>query len=102
VETTPLVARYAAAKAAMVSLMRSAAIERKAKGIRVTAVLPGAVDNADGVGEPKYQVGPGCREPEDMRQRLHTLLLTMLNSSMERGFASTVDGLGNFRLTTIR
>jgi len=43
-ETTPLVCSYAAAKAAVVSLTRSAAIEGKAKGIRVNAVLPGAVD----------------------------------------------------------
>jgi NAD(P)-dependent dehydrogenase (short-subunit alcohol dehydrogenase family) len=44
VETTPMVAAYAAAKAAVVSLTRSAALEGKAKGIRVNAVLPGAVD----------------------------------------------------------
>lgn len=44
VETTPLVASYAAAKAALVSLTRSAAMEGKAKGIRVNAVLPGAID----------------------------------------------------------
>jgi NAD(P)-dependent dehydrogenase (short-subunit alcohol dehydrogenase family) len=44
VETTPLVTSYAAAKAAMLSLTRSAAIEGKAKRIRVNAVLPGAVD----------------------------------------------------------
>ena len=44
VETTPLVASYAAAKAALVSLTRSAAIEGKARGIRVNAVLPGAID----------------------------------------------------------
>jgi len=44
VETTPFVACYAAAKAALVSLTRSAAIEGKARGIRVNAVLPGAVD----------------------------------------------------------
>jgi NAD(P)-dependent dehydrogenase (short-subunit alcohol dehydrogenase family) len=44
VETTPLVASYAAAKAALLSLTRSAAIEGKAKGIRVNAVLPGAID----------------------------------------------------------
>jgi NAD(P)-dependent dehydrogenase (short-subunit alcohol dehydrogenase family) len=43
-ETTPLVSSYAAAKAAVVSLTRSAAIEGKAKRIRVNAVLPGAVD----------------------------------------------------------
>lgn len=43
-ETTPLVCSYAAAKAAVVSLTRSSAIEGKAKGIRVNVVLPGAVD----------------------------------------------------------
>jgi NAD(P)-dependent dehydrogenase (short-subunit alcohol dehydrogenase family) len=44
VETEPLVAPYAAAKAALLSLTRSAALEGKAKGLRVNAVLPGAVD----------------------------------------------------------
>jgi meso-butanediol dehydrogenase / (S,S)-butanediol dehydrogenase / diacetyl reductase len=44
IETEPKVAPYAAAKAAVVSLTRSAAIEGKPKGIRVNAVLPGAVD----------------------------------------------------------
>jgi NAD(P)-dependent dehydrogenase (short-subunit alcohol dehydrogenase family) len=43
-ETTPLVASYAAAKSAVVSLTRSAALEGKPKKIRVNAVLPGAVD----------------------------------------------------------
>lgn len=43
-ETTPMVATYAAAKAALLSLTRSAAIEGKAKGIRVNAILPGAID----------------------------------------------------------
>jgi meso-butanediol dehydrogenase / (S,S)-butanediol dehydrogenase / diacetyl reductase len=43
-ETEPLVAPYAAAKAALVSLTRSAALEGAPKGLRVNAVLPGAVD----------------------------------------------------------
>jgi len=43
-ETTPLVVSYAAAKAALLSLTRSSAIEGKPKGLRVNAVLPGAVD----------------------------------------------------------
>ena len=42
--TSPLVAPYAAAKAAVLSLTRSAAIEGAAKGIRVNAVVPGAID----------------------------------------------------------
>ncbi|HYX29110.1 MAG TPA: SDR family NAD(P)-dependent oxidoreductase [Pyrinomonadaceae bacterium] len=44
VETEPLVAPYAAAKAALVSLTRSASLEGKRKGIRVNCILPGAVD----------------------------------------------------------
>jgi len=44
VETTPLVASYAAAKSALVSLTRSASLEGKSIGIRVNAILPGAVD----------------------------------------------------------
>ena len=44
IETTPLVAPYATAKAALLSLTRSAAIEGTAKNIRVNAVLPGAID----------------------------------------------------------
>jgi meso-butanediol dehydrogenase/(S,S)-butanediol dehydrogenase/diacetyl reductase len=44
VETSPLVAPYAAAKAALVSLTRTSALEGAAKNIRVNAVLPGAID----------------------------------------------------------
>ncbi len=43
-ETSPNVAPYAAAKAALGSLTRSAAIEGQPLGIRVNAVLPGAID----------------------------------------------------------
>ncbi|MBV9989459.1 MAG: SDR family oxidoreductase [Chitinophagaceae bacterium] len=44
IETTPMVATYAAAKAALLSLTRSSSIEGKARGIRVNAILPGAID----------------------------------------------------------
>jgi NAD(P)-dependent dehydrogenase (short-subunit alcohol dehydrogenase family) len=44
VQTSPLAAPYAAAKAGLCSLTRTASIEGKPKGIRVNAVLPGAVD----------------------------------------------------------
>jgi glucose 1-dehydrogenase len=43
-ETSPLVAPYAAAKAAMLSLTRSSSLEGKPKGIRTNVVLPGAID----------------------------------------------------------
>ncbi|GAB3450902.1 SDR family oxidoreductase [Massilia solisilvae] len=44
VETSPLIAPYAAAKTALLSLTRSAALEGKPRHIRVNAVLPGAID----------------------------------------------------------
>jgi NAD(P)-dependent dehydrogenase (short-subunit alcohol dehydrogenase family) len=43
-QTSPLVAPYAAAKAAMLSLTRSTAIEGRSLGIRANAVAPGAID----------------------------------------------------------
>lgn len=43
-QTTPLVTAYAAAKAGLLSLTRSGAIEGKPRGLRVNAVLPGAVE----------------------------------------------------------
>ncbi len=42
--TSPLVAPYAAAKAALLSLTRTAALEGHALGIRVNAIEPGAID----------------------------------------------------------
>jgi len=59
VETEPLVAPYAAAKAALVSLTRSASLEGKPKGIRVNCILPGAVDTPDALGQPERQVRSG-------------------------------------------
>ncbi|MFL6675048.1 MAG: SDR family NAD(P)-dependent oxidoreductase [Massilia sp.] len=44
VQTEPLIAPYAAAKTALLSLTRSTSLEGKPKGIRANAVLPGAVD----------------------------------------------------------
>ncbi|MBF9143598.1 SDR family NAD(P)-dependent oxidoreductase [Hymenobacter properus] len=44
IETSPLVAPYAAAKAAMLSLTRSSSLEGKPKGIRTNVILPGAID----------------------------------------------------------
>lgn len=43
-QTSPKVAPYAAAKAAMLSLTRSTAIEGRGLGIRANAVTPGAID----------------------------------------------------------
>jgi NAD(P)-dependent dehydrogenase (short-subunit alcohol dehydrogenase family) len=62
--TSPLVSTYAAAKAAVVSLTRSASIEGKAKGIRVNAVLPGAVDTPMLWNNPNVKSGAETIDPK--------------------------------------
>ncbi len=64
--TTPLVASYAAAKAAVVSLTRSGGIEGKAKGIRVNCLLPGAIDTPMLWDNPNIKSGAEKIEPEDV------------------------------------
>ncbi len=65
-ETTPLVASYAAAKTAVLSLTRSASLEGKAKGIRVNAVLPGAVDTPMLWTNPNVVSGREVVDPADV------------------------------------
>ena len=65
-ETTPLVAAYAAAKAALDSLTRSASIEGKAKGIRVNAILPGAIDTPMLRENPNVRSGVEKLDPADV------------------------------------
>jgi NAD(P)-dependent dehydrogenase (short-subunit alcohol dehydrogenase family) len=66
IETTPLVSSYAAAKAALLSLTRSAALEGKPKGIRVNAVLPGAIDTPMLWENPNVKSGQEVINPADV------------------------------------
>lgn len=66
IETTPLVASYAAAKAALLSLTRSAALEGKPKGMRVNAVLPGAIDTPMLWENPNVKSGQETIDPADV------------------------------------
>lgn len=66
VETSPLVAPYAAAKAAMLSLTRSSSLEGKAKGIRTNAVLPGAIDTPMLWENPNIKSGIEKLDPADV------------------------------------
>jgi NAD(P)-dependent dehydrogenase (short-subunit alcohol dehydrogenase family) len=66
VETEPLVASYAAAKAALLSLTRSSALEAKALGIRVNAILPGAVDTPMLWNNPNVKSGVEKIDPADV------------------------------------
>lgn len=66
VETVPLVTSYAAAKAGLVSLTRSAALEGIALGIRVNAILPGAVDTPMLWDNPNVRSGVEKIDPADV------------------------------------
>ena len=66
VMTSPLVAPYAAAKAAMLSLTRSAGIEGRAKGIRANVVLPGAIDTPMLWDNPNIKSGAEKIDPKDV------------------------------------
>jgi NAD(P)-dependent dehydrogenase (short-subunit alcohol dehydrogenase family) len=65
-QTSPLVAPYAAAKAALESLTRSTAIEGRARGIRANAVLPGAVDTPMLWSSPNIVSGAEVISPGDI------------------------------------
>ncbi|WP_296944028.1 SDR family NAD(P)-dependent oxidoreductase [uncultured Massilia sp.] len=64
--TEQLVAPYAAAKAALLSLTRSAAIEGKPKRIRVNAVVPGAIDTPMLWDNPNVKSGAETIDPADV------------------------------------
>ena len=64
--TSPLVAPYAAAKAAVESLTRTASIEWKPHGIRVNAVAPGAVDTKMLWENPNLKSGAEKLDPADV------------------------------------
>ena len=64
--TTPLVAPYAAAKAALLSLTRSTAIEGRARGLRANAIGPGAIDTPMLWSNPNLQSGAETIAPDDV------------------------------------
>jgi len=66
VRTSPLAAPYAAAKAALLSLTRTASVEGKPKGIRSNAILPGAVDTPMLWDNPNIKSGAEKIEPSDV------------------------------------
>jgi NAD(P)-dependent dehydrogenase (short-subunit alcohol dehydrogenase family) len=96
VETEPLVAPYAAAKAALLSLTRSASIEGKAKGIRVNAVVPGAVDTPMLWNNPNVKSGAevvdkaDVGKPEDLAAAI--AFLASDDAAFVNGAALNVDG----------
>ncbi|TZF87882.1 SDR family NAD(P)-dependent oxidoreductase [Cognatilysobacter lacus] len=68
VETTPHVAHYAAAKAALVSLSRSTALEGKPKGLRTNVILPGAINTPMLRNNPNVKSGIETVDERDVGQ----------------------------------
>lgn len=64
--TSPLLAPYAASKAALIALTRAAALEGRALGIRVNAVEPGAIDTPLLWSNPNVQAGVETIESADV------------------------------------
>ena len=95
-ETTPMVSSYAAAKAAILSLTRSAAIEGKEKGIRVNAILPGAIDTPMLWENPNIKAGleqvskDSVGKPEDIAAV--TAFLASDDAAFVQGAMIEVDG----------
>lgn len=96
VETTPDVAPYAAAKAAMLSLTRSTAIEGKPLGIRANAILPGAVETKMLRGNPNLASGAetltagDVGRPEDIASAV--AFLASDDAAFVTGASLAVDG----------
>jgi NAD(P)-dependent dehydrogenase (short-subunit alcohol dehydrogenase family) len=96
VETTPLVSSYAAAKAAVLSLTRSASMEGKPKGIRVNAILPGAIDTPMLWENPNIRSGVEVIDRKDVGKpeevAATVLFLASEEASFVQGEAMRVDG----------
>ena len=96
VETEPLVAPYAAAKSALLSLTRSAALEGKPKGIRVNAILPGAVDTPMLWNNPNVKSGAEAIQQDDVGkpQDIAAVIAFLLSDEAEfvQGAALRIDG----------
>lgn len=95
-QTTANVAAYAAAKAGLDSLTRSASIEGRARGIRVNAVLPGAIDTPLLRSSPNIESGVETIDPADLGTPEQVSAAIAFLVSDEAGFISgasfTVDG----------
>lgn len=89
--TTPLVASYAASKAAMVSLTRSTAIEGKALGIRANVILPGAIDTQMLRESPAIKSGAEVLDPDDVGQPENIASLAVFLASAEARFITGED-----------
>lgn len=96
VMTTPNVAPYAASKAALLSLTRSAGIEGKPRGIRANVILPGAIDTPMLWSNPNLKSGAEKLDPKDVGKPEHIAAATAFLASDDAAFVTgaslAVDG----------
>jgi NAD(P)-dependent dehydrogenase (short-subunit alcohol dehydrogenase family) len=96
IETSPLVAPYAAAKSALVSLTRTSSLEGASKNIRVNAVLPGAIDTPMLWNNPNVKSGvewidkTKVGKPEDIANAI--VYLASDNARFVQGASLLADG----------
>ncbi|ESQ79236.1 SDR family NAD(P)-dependent oxidoreductase [Asticcacaulis sp. YBE204] len=95
-QTSPLVGPYAAAKAALSSLARTASIEGRGRNIRANAILPGAVDTPMLRESPNIKSGLEVLDPLDIGQAEDIAAAIAFALSDEARFVTgseiTVDG----------
>ena len=96
-ETSPLVACYAAAKAALLSLTRTAALEGKPKGIRVNAILPGAIDTPMLWENPNVKSGAETIDPADVGRPEDIAAVIAYLALRRRAVRAGRDGAGRRR-----
>jgi len=96
VETTPNVAPYAAAKAGLLSLTRTTAIEGKPQGLRANAILPGAIDTPMLWSNPNLKSGAEVLDRADVGQprdiAAAAAFLASDDAAFVTGAALNVDG----------
>ena len=91
-----MVAPYAAAKAALLSLTRTSSIEGKPKGVRANAVLPGAIDTPMLWDNPNIKSGAEVIDKADVGKPEEVAAVIAFLASDEASFmtgaAVNVDG----------
>lgn len=95
-QTSADIAPYAAAKAALLSLTRTTAIEGRSKGVRANAVLPGAINTPMLWESPNIASGAEVLEPGDVGEPDDVagpvLFLVSNDARFVNGVALDVDG----------
>lgn len=86
--TTPMVAPYAAAKAALVSLTRSTALEGRSRGIRCNVVLPGAIETKMLRQNPEVKSGVEHIDPAELGQPPQIAAAIAFLASADSAFVS--------------